>query len=110
MSNPTLSITSISSENNYLKIEGTITESGEETGRSMVSYYPKKSTTFNIQEESEEGKKGTEYKNIFTISNHMGVGTINIPENSIGLVKQGAKGESFTSATFTAFMTENTGI
>lgn len=110
MSNPTLTITSISAENNYLKIEGSITQLGEEDERNMVSYYPKKSTTFNIQEESEEGKKGTEYKNIFTISNHMGVGTINIPENSIGLVKQGAKGEAFTSATFTAFMTSNTGI
>ena len=129
MNNPTLSISSISSENNYIRIDGTImepkTESTEEPtkettkeatlepkplGRIMVSYYPKKSTTFNMEQEAITTEKGTTYENIFVISNHMGMGSIRIFENSIGFIKNGPLGPSFTSQTFTEFLTESTGV
>jgi len=140
MSNPTLTITSISEENNYIRIDGNIQEPKSETSeeiptmksigeesasvgesllnpieaisenRLITSYYPKKSTSFNIEQEAQVTGKGTIYTNYFVISNHMGVGTIRVSELMVGNITQGAKGEAFTSATFTAFMTSNTGI
>lgn len=109
MSNPTLIITSISVENNYLRIEGTIQEPGSKDTRKMISYYVKSSTTFNIQEQSQITGKGTIYTNFFSITNHLGGNRINISELLIGNVTQGTEGKAFTSQTFTTFMTENTG-
>jgi len=129
MKNPTLTITSISTENNYLKIEGTIRDPKTETEtpplksigeasesieaitleRSITSYYPRKSTSFNIEQEAEVSEKGTVYTNYYVISNHMGLGRIRISELLIGNVKQGSEGKAFTSQTFTEFMTESTG-
>lgn len=121
MNNATLSISSISLENNYIKVEGTIDEPKSEEptqkeqlkesfkGRLMVSFYPKNVTTFNIEQEAQITEKGTIYVNIFVISNHMGP-SFRIEEESIGLVKNGPLGEPYTPATFTDFMTKHTGI
>ena len=138
MNNPTLTISSISSENNYIRIDGNIQEpkaikqatqeptqeatqdSTQEAtkepinnvnrlGRIMVTYYPKKSTTFNMEQEAIISEKGTIYRNYFVISNHMGMGSIRILEESIGLIKNGPLGPSFTPQTFTEFLTDSTG-
>lgn len=150
MSNPTLIITSISEENNYIRIDANIEEPKDaiieepksETSseiptmksiedesasvpesvlnpsnaydlisknRLMTSYYPKKSTSFNIEQEALVTPKGTIYANYFVISNHMGMGTIRISETLVGNITQGPFGQAFTSQTFTAFMTEYTG-
>ncbi len=110
MSNPILTISSISTENNYIRIDGAITESKEEKGRLITSYYPKKSTSFNIEQEAQVTEKGTIYTNYFVISNHMGVGTIRVSELFIENITQGAEGKAFTPQTFTEFMTESTGV
>lgn len=109
MSYTNLIITSISIENNYLKIEGTIQETGSKDTRKMISYYVKSSTTFNIQEQSEITGKGIVYTNFFSITNYLGAKRINISELLIGNVTQGTEGKAFTSQTFTTFMTTNTG-
>ena len=109
MNNPILTITSISSQNNYLKIEGNIKESKGDKGRLITSYYPKKSTSFNIEQEAEVSEKGTIYTNYYVVSNHMGLGRIRISEMLIESVTQGSEGKAFTSRTFTEFMTESTG-
>lgn len=126
MNNPTLTISSISSENNYIRIDGSIQEPKptqdstqeatkepindlKQLGRIMVTYYPKKSTTFNMEQEAIISEKGTIYRNYFVISNHMGMGSIRILEESIGLIKNGPLGPSFTPQTFTEFLTDSTG-
>lgn len=108
MANKTLTINAISNVSNYLKVEGTVFESGSKEGRAMVSYYPQKTTVFNMIEEAEETGKGTLYTNVFTIVNHMSGGRLLIPELLIGNITQGAKGKAFDETTFIAFMTEFT--
>ena len=108
MANKTLTINSISEVDNYLKVEGTVLEAGSKEGRPMVSYYPQKTTVFNMTEEVENREGKIFYTNVYTIVNHMSGGRLLIPELLIGNITQGAEGKAFDTTTFIAFMTKYT--
>ena len=74
----------------------------------MVSYYPQKTTVFNMIEEAENREGKILYTNVFTIVNHMSGGRLVIPELLIENITQGSEGKAFDTTTFIAFMTEYT--
>ena len=111
MNNPTLAITSIGALNNYLQIDGTITEPGAKAGRAVQYLYPKATTNFSIIEHIQTGPKGTPiYAKFYQISNHMTAGRFEISELLVNNITNGPKGTPFTALTFLDFMTKNTAV
>ncbi len=110
MSNPTLAITSIAVLNNYLQIDGTITEPGAKAGRAVQYLYPKATTNFAITEQVRTAPKGSIFVKFYQISNHMTAGRLEIDELLVGNITNGPKGTPFTVLTFLDFMTKNTGV
>lgn len=110
MNNPTLEITSIAVLNNYLQIDGTITEPGAKAGRSVQYLYPKTTTNFAIIEHAETVKGVPMYLKFYQISNHMTAGRLEIDELLVGNITNGPLGTPFTALTFIDFMTKNTGV
>ena len=109
MATETLTITSLSTLNNYLVIVGSIGSLGSK-GRPVEYYYPKSSTNFAKIERLTTGPKGTIYENIYEISNHMTGGRCMIPELQVTSITDGPLGTAFTLVDFIDFCTKNTGV
>ncbi len=108
MATETLTITALSTLNNYIIVDGSIGPKG--STRLVQYYYPKASTNFAKSERITQSGKGPIIENIYEISNHMTGGRCLIPELLVtSIMEGGLSGKAFTIPSFIDFCTLNTG-
>jgi len=105
MATETLTIKTLTLQNNYIIVGG---ELGPKGATRIVQYfYPKVNTNFGNFQQSEEVGGKVIITNFFTLKNHMTGGSLTIPELDIPNITDGK--QAFTITTFIEFCTLNTG-